>query len=334
MWHRVKEWAVRPPDDDAMASIDELIPQGDEFWPYFRRFMALIVLSSSIAAIGLLADSSAVVIGAMLVAPLMTPISAAGAATVQAKNGLLIQSVAVIVAGMVGAIAVGWLVALITRFSVTGASDLPGEIVSRTYPGLLDLGIAISAGAAAGFILPRRSTTGALPGVGIAVALVPPLATVGITARLGLYTQSGNALLLFTTNLAAIVFSVAIMLLATGFRPLTGRARSITRRLAITVGAVIAVAIPLALHTRSTIADVELRRAVVAAVPEWDDDARIVELQADVADGRASIDLLVSSPNTPRPAWRLAEGIQARFDGPVDLRLLYQQDALFQVSVR
>ena len=87
------------------------------------------------------------------------------------------------------------------------------------------LGIAVTAGAAAGYILPRRSAMGALPGVGIAVALVPPLVVVGITWEADATSESLNALLLYGTNLAAIVFSAAVMLLFAGFRPRLRRSR-------------------------------------------------------------------------------------------------------------
>ncbi len=73
--------------------------------------------------------------------------------------------------GTILAIAVGWLIALIASGSVVDPRELPGEVRSRTFPTLLDLGVAVAAGAAAGYISPRRSTSGALPGVGIAVAL-------------------------------------------------------------------------------------------------------------------------------------------------------------------
>ncbi len=87
----IAAWASRTmpsePTDEAMEAIDELVPEGDEFRPFLLRFVMLIVLSAGIAAFGLLSNSSAVVIGAMLVAPLMTPITAAAAATVMAGGG-------------------------------------------------------------------------------------------------------------------------------------------------------------------------------------------------------------------------------------------------------
>jgi uncharacterized hydrophobic protein (TIGR00271 family) len=328
-------WA-REPAEEEHAAIDELVPQGGpEFAEYIVRFGFLIVLSSAIAGFGLLADSAGVVIGAMLVAPLMTPITAVAGAIVTARNDRLVRALSVIALGVVLAVLVGWVVSLIAGGSVTDVRELPNEVRARTFPGLLDLGIAVAAGAAAGYILPRRSTIGALPGVGIAVALVPPLAVVGITFELGLPTEAWNAFLLFLTNFAAIVFAAGVALALTGFRPShhSGRA-TLGIRIAITLAVVAVVAIPLTLHTMTTLEDARLRRAVVASVEAWDDDVRILELEADAVDGRATVELLVVGSGDPRPAWVLVEGIRQRFDSPVDLRLRYQRDQLYTVSAR
>lgn len=331
----LRSLAQREPTPEQHEAIEGLLPSGHALREYIARFSSLTVLSASIAAFGLLSDSSAVVIGAMLVAPLMTPITAAASATVTARNVRLFMSLAVIVLGTVLAIFVGWFVALVAGFDVQGSADLTNEVRSRTFPGLLDLGVAISAGAAAGYILPRQSATSALPGVGIAVALVPPLAVVGITAEAGLYVESRNALLLFLTNLAAIIFSVAIMLLLVGFRPSAEqKGAGLRSRLLVTLTAVAIVAIPLTLHTRATIVDLRLQRAVTDSVSAWDDETRVVELTADVVGGLAEVELLVAGQGTPRPAWQLAEEIRDRFGGPVELRLLFEQDVLFEASAR
>lgn len=323
------------PSDDEHAALDELIPDGDEFVPYLQRFSALTLLSSSIAAFGLLADSSAVVIGAMLVAPLMVPITAAAGATVRAQNRRLVRALLVIALGVFLAVAVGYLMAAVAGFDIVGRSDLPGEVADRTFPGLLDLGIAVTAGAAAGYISTRRSTTSALPGVGIAVALVPPLVAAGITLQLGLVSDARNALLLFLTNLAAIIFTASIMMLISGFRPTEASAgTSISLRLSITMLAVIAVAIPLTLHTRSTIRDSNLRRAVTESVETWDHSVRLLEIRTELVGGAAKIELILSGPNSPRPAWRLAELVRESFGTPVDLELRYERDELFVVSAR
>jgi uncharacterized hydrophobic protein (TIGR00271 family) len=323
-----------PPSEDATAAVEELLPEGDAFLPYLGQFTMLMILSAGIASFGLLADSSAVVIGAMLVAPLMTPITAVAAATVMARNVRLVRGLAVIALGIVTAVAVGYLTALLAGTQVTSATELPGEVLARTFPGLLDLGIAVTAGAAAGYIAPRRSTLSALPGVGIAVALVPPLATVGITLEVGAGDRAANAFLLFVTNLAAIVFAASVMLILTGFRPSAVGRGSLTRRLAITLAAVIVVAVPLTIHTRSVIREASLHRSVAKSVVEWDDSVRVVEAETRIDGSRATVEILVSGPNEPRPAWKLASAIERRWRGPVDLTLLYQRDDRFVVSVR
>jgi uncharacterized hydrophobic protein (TIGR00271 family) len=326
----------RVPSQEEHDAIDELIPQGGpEFIQYIVRFSLLILMSAAIAAFGLLADSAAVVIGAMLVAPLMTPITAAAAATVTARNSRLWRALAIVAWGMLLAIAVGWLIALIAGGSAVDPREIPDEVRARTFPTLLDLGVAVAAGAAAGYILPRRSTSGALPGVGIAVALVPPLVTVGITAQLGLSTEARNAFLLFLTNLAAIIFAAGFALALTGFRPNQfGGTRALRTRMAITLLTVAVVAIPLTFHTRTTLDDLQLRRAVTDAVEAWDDDVRVLELDADAYDNRARVELLIVGQGDPRPVWQLAEEIQNRFGAAVDLRLLYQRDEIYTVSVR
>lgn len=323
------------PTHDQEEALDELIPRGDEFAPYLRRFAMLTVLSASIAAFGLLSDSAAVVIGAMLVAPLMVPITAAAAATVRAQNDVLVRSVLVIFLGVALAIAVGAITCAVAGFDIVSEADLPDQVSQRTFPGLLDLGVAITAGAAAGYISTRRATTSALPGVGIAVALVPPLATVGILLQLGLHSAAQNAFLLFLTNLAAIIFAASVMLLLSGFRPQEERARrSVRHRLAFTVLAVAAVAIPLTLHTQATVRDSNLRRAVTQSVQVWDSSVRVVELTADVADGTAHVELIVAGPNDVRPAWKLADLVRGTIGQPVDLELRYERDELYAVSSR
>lgn len=193
----------------------------------------------------------------------------------------------------------------------------------------------MTAGGAAGYILPRRSATSALPGVGIAVALVPPLVAVGITFELGARTESSNALLLYLTNLAAIVFAASIMLILAGFRPhqMVAR-RALASRVLVTLIAVAAVAVPLTIHTRSTVEDTRLRGAVSDAVTAWDPAARVVEITVDAFDGQATVDLVVAGPNTPREVFRLAEQIRDDFGGPVELNMMYEQDVRFRVSAR
>ena len=171
-------------NDEFEASLGELFFEGDDLAGKLWRFGSLIVLSAAIAGFGLLADSAGVVIGAMLVAPLMTPIQALGAALVQGSMRRMLISALVILGGFVGAVSPATS-SLSSAPAVSSVEALPQEILSRTAPGLIDLGIAVAAGAAGGYVIARPAVSSALPGVGIAVALVPPLATIGICLQLG-----------------------------------------------------------------------------------------------------------------------------------------------------
>ena len=123
-------WRVRS-GEEFDTNLGELFFEGADLGERLWRFAALIVLSASIAGFGLLADSAGVVIGAMLVAPLMTPIQALGAALVQGAPRRIVSSALVIAAGLVGAIATGYLVATIAGGAIT-PDNLPHEILSRT----------------------------------------------------------------------------------------------------------------------------------------------------------------------------------------------------------
>ncbi len=307
---RPRQWTV----EERREVMDELFFEGPRRWPYLKRFTVLIVLSSAIASFGLLSNSAAVVIGAMLVAPLMTPILALAGALVSGQLLRAAQSVAILLYGTAAAIGVGWLASKLLAGPVT-ADALTSELLARTAPGILDLGIAIAAGAAAAYILTDRGATSALPGVAIAVALVPPLATVGITLGLGAHDEAGGALLLFSTNLVAIVLSAAVVFVLTGFvdRDVVGfDVRRVRIGFTITVLATIAVAVPLGIHTREVVVDEQFERSVVKAVAAWDPQAEIIDVKTDRRGDTATVDLVLASPVDPVPAWQLAELVSDR----------------------
>lgn len=177
-------------------------------------FFILIALSAMIAGLGLIINSPAVVIGAMLVAPLMSPMIGTGLSIVLGDTRFLRLSLGAVVRGVFLAVFVGMLAGLLHW-----NEPLTAELLARTQPTLIDLAIAIFSGMAGAYALSHSDAAGALPGVAIAAALVPPLATVGITLTNGLYQQSVGALLLFTTNFVAISAATAVTFLILGFRP-------------------------------------------------------------------------------------------------------------------
>ena len=175
--------------------------------------MALICLSTCIAALGLVHNQAAVVIGAMLVAPLMTPLVGAGLALVQGNGALIRNALKSVLFGFLLAFLIGWVVGLIALPRGT----LPAEIISRTSPDPVDLAVAVVGGIAAAYALSRPNLSSALPGVAIAAALVPPIATSGITLA-EVPGHSRGAALLFLTNILAIILGTAISLWMVGIR--------------------------------------------------------------------------------------------------------------------
>lgn len=175
-----------------------------------------IFFSAGIAAFGLVENSPAVIIGAMLISPLMGPIMATGLALAIGDVYLGIKAVLNLVSSVTVAIAFsGFLVWLLPFHSATA------EILARTNPNLLDLGIALLSGLAGSLVVCRSEGSGvtALPGVAIAVALMPPLCTVGFGLGNGVNVEiMGGAGLLFLTNLVAIVASAFIVFLLVGMR--------------------------------------------------------------------------------------------------------------------
>ena len=183
-----------------------------------HEFYILIFLAATIAAFGLLLNSAAVIIGAMLVAPLMSPIVGTGMALVLGDVRFLRMALTTVFKGVLLAILVGVLVGILRL-----DHPLTPEILGRTQPGLLDLAVALFSGIAGAFALSHSDAAGALPGVAIAAALVPPLAAVGIAFATNHPNEGLGALLLFGTNFIAISFATALVFLALGFRPAVGQ---------------------------------------------------------------------------------------------------------------
>ena len=177
-------------------------------------FCALISLSTLIAALGLWDNSTAVVIGAMLVAPLMTPLVGIGFALIQGNLDLIRKARWAVLIGFANAFAIGFFVGLMMLlFSKTGTSS---EMAGRDYPGLLDLFVALASGIAGAYAMSRKDLNGAIPGVAIAAALIPPIATSGMSLAIGNLTLSAGAFLLFLTNVVFIVLGTSMVFWSIG----------------------------------------------------------------------------------------------------------------------
>ena len=318
--------------DDRRAVTEEFFAEGEERRRFLLRFFILVVLSTLIAALGLVTNSVAVVIGAMLIAPLMTPILGTAASLLLADPKRLLGSILILLGGTAVALATAVLATRIALSSLTGSTGLPAEILSRTSPSLVDLGVAIAAGLAAGYVASHPRAGAALPGVAVAVALVPPLATAGITLELGASEEAQGALLLYATNLVAILLSAIVVMLASGFVPPELRIRGLRHvrvGLVVTLVALLLIAVPLTVHTIDVVRDQRLEQRVSSIILSWDPNATIVDLQGDVTDGtHATVDLTIATTSRePAPAWRLADLVSRETGLIVDLAVRYRLEA-------
>ncbi len=176
-------------------------------------FYLMVVLSTIIASFGLLADSTAVVIGAMLVAPLMGPIFGISFGLATANNRLLARSAAAEAKGVLLAVGLAWLIGLLPPHPNFGT-----EILSRTTPTVYDIAVAVASGLAGAFATADRRVSPALPGVAIATAIVPPLAVAGLCLSAHRFDLAFGSLLLFLANLLAIELTGAVYFTVIGVR--------------------------------------------------------------------------------------------------------------------
>lgn len=167
-------------------------------------FFAVLFLSGAIATLGLVLNSTAVVIGAMLVAPLLGPLLGLSMALAVGDGRLFVQTAAAVLVGAAGIVALAAALTAVLPFQM-----VTDEIASRTQPTTLDLAIAVCSGLAGAVVTASREKrlSASIPGVAVAVALVPPLGVAGFGIATGKWAFTKGALLLFGANLAGIVLS-------------------------------------------------------------------------------------------------------------------------------
>ena len=169
------------------------------------RFYILVAVSTLIAALGLITNSTAVVIGAMLVAPLMTPIFGMTLALIRGNAELMGRSVRAEVAGVMASVCMGFILGYLSPIM-----EATPEMLSRTQPNLFDLLVAVLAGFAGSYAMVDEKISPALPGVAIATAIVPPLANCGLCFSLGAYEGAIGSFLLFFANFLSILLVASV----------------------------------------------------------------------------------------------------------------------------
>jgi uncharacterized hydrophobic protein (TIGR00271 family) len=230
------------------------------------NFFVLIVLSSIIATLGLLLNSAAVVIGAMLVAPLMSPILGFSLGMVLGDVRLIRLSIEAMFKGVALALLIAVLIGIISPLK-----ELTGEIIARTQPTLLDLAVALASGMAGAYSLSREEVSAALPGVAISAALMPPLSTAGLGLALGKPEVAGGAFLLFLANIAAISLAGVTVFILLGVRSQTWQPEEQRRVRRGLIGfglLVLVIAIPLGVIMADIVRHAATRREIQEVLTE------------------------------------------------------------------
>jgi uncharacterized hydrophobic protein (TIGR00271 family) len=297
--------------------------------PGFEYFL-LVVLSCAIATFGLLTNSAAVIIGAMLVAPLMSPILGLSLASIAGEQHMFRHAAIALVEGVALAVILstllGWLAQALPFDMLL---EIPQEIIARTRPTPFDLGIALAGGAAAAYALAQPRLSAALPGVAIATALMPPVCTVGIGISLESSSIVIGAGLLFFTNLAAISFAGILVFAVLGFRPgyPENTRNHIRRSLVISAALVLITTIPLVFLTLRIVGqshELQAVRQVVVSELETFPDAQLVDLSLNDSD--ATLNLLITVRTSRQPTHQqvveLQKVIAARLQRTIAIQLV------------
>jgi len=232
-------------------------------------FWTMLTLSGVIAVAGVLADSSATVIGAMIIAPLSVPIMGIALGIVLGDRGLVARSGAYVTGGVVLVVGIGMVASLV----LPSTTDLltNSQITGRTSPTLVDLIAAVATGLAGAVGLSRRDVSAVLPGVAIAISLVPPLGVVGVCAGQGNLAMALGALVLFGSNVVALVLSGTFVFTAYGYAAEAARDRGLARGRSYTALAagIVLVLVPLAANTLATTLIAVWTQRISDAAQDW-----------------------------------------------------------------
>ncbi len=319
LWHRVqvltkrfylKLWhqASRPNIDQVTL---ELFDEAKLDLPY----LVLVFSSCAIATFGLLSNSTAVIIGAMIVAPLMLPIRALGFGALVGNTLLFRQSLVSLAVGTVIGIGLSCTLGLIA-----GIANYGSEILARTQPTLLDLGIAVAAGGIGGYAKVESKVSGTVAGTAIAVALMPPICVVGLGLSQGNWGFSLGAGLLYLTNLLGITLACMLAFLASGYAPYSRARKALISTLALTS----IIAIPLGFSfselVRQARLETSLRRALLTETETFR-RLDLIDFRANwlVSPPKVNLKVFARDPVTVRQVELLEKFVERQMQQPFTL---------------
>ena len=276
-----------------------------------ESFIVLMMLASVLATIGLFADSPPVIIGAMILAPMMSPILSMSMGILRQSSELLVDSARTLALGIGLTLGIGVLAAWLTPLG-----SLNHEISARLSPTLLDLGVAIFSGMAGAYASARSEVAKNLAGVAIAVALVPPLAVSAIGIGWWDWHVFWGAMLLFLTNLIGMVLAAALTFLVMGYSPF----RLAKKGLLWLAPFVVVIAVPLVLAFQSMVNE----QALIKQLEGWQHPhAFLKEVRIRSGEPVTVIAKLVSEkPLSPEQLKTVKVDLEKEVDRPLRLELV------------
>jgi uncharacterized hydrophobic protein (TIGR00271 family) len=334
VWQTFLAWIQTRPNtaDDRRQLYDKLFYEGDIGPRRLSRFFTLMGFATGIAAFGIIGDSTAVVIGAMLVAPLMTPLMGTSLAMVMGWPRRAFMSGGVALGGILFAIGLSVLFGWMYGPDVSTVAN--SQVASRIGPTVVDLAIAIAAGGAGAFALSRPDVSDSLPGVAVAIALVPPLAVVGLMISQAEWSAASGALLLFITNLVAIILVGGGVFILTGVVPVLRLVenRAWAKR-SLGMVAVLAIAV---ITTLGASADTFRKQTAGVAAAEsvvegWLGDSDLQVIRSEYTGDEFFV--IVEGSEEPPPIDDLAAAFEEEFGKPTGVSVKWVPTTTFEFAV-
>ena len=233
-------------------------------------FFVLTIFSGIIITLGLVVDSSAVVIGGMLLAPLVWPILALSLGIVKGRSKLIQDSSFTLLKSTLLIFVIAVIIGIISpSYALKGT-----EFLSRTSPTIFELFIALAAGFVGAFVIAYPKIGAAIAGVVVAAALVPPIAVMGISVSHGNISLAGGAFILYLSNLIAVTFSASVLFFVARFKGPSSESGQERRKsnMCWTLLFLLVLMIPLFLITSNTVKENKqqkiVREIVGATIPE------------------------------------------------------------------
>jgi len=258
----------------------------------------------------------------MIIAPLMRPIMATAAALVMGDMKRAGSSFLIVLASVSGVIGVAW---LLTELSVLAVISIESssQFSNRISPRLIDLYAALASGAAGAFALSREDVADSLPGVAIAISLVPPICVVGIALAEGEWAAAGGAFLLFLTNFLSILLAGGAVLALLGLSAVAvkGLMPTVRRSAFIVIAIGIAlVTIPLGTTTLRVYQQKLIKRETIHLAREWVEGTGYGISQVDVMGNQVTLAIYGSGDRPPLP--ELGDQLGDSLDQQIDIRLV------------